>query len=207
MEVVRGEARFIDTDALEVDGEEMSFHHALVATGARPALPPVPGLAEAEPLTNETVWDLEKLPEKLVVLRGGSTGCELGQAFARLGARVTIVEAEHRLLPREDPDAAALVHAALERDGEEVLVGHRAVAVRRWGHGENGEGDGAGDIVVDDGSGERAVGYGALLVAVGGEPRTDGIGLEWGGVALDERGVCRRGCPPGDVEPAGLGRG
>lgn len=100
--VIQGEARFTGLRLVRVGGESLTFHQALLATGARPALPPVPGLAAARPLTSETVWDLATLPSRLVVLGGGSIGCELGQAFARLGASVTLVEAAARLLPRED---------------------------------------------------------------------------------------------------------
>lgn len=182
--VISGTATFTGRSTLEVDGERIEFHRALIATGGSPAVPPVPGLVDAAPLTSDSVWDLTVLPDRLVVMGGGSIGCELGQAFARLGARVTVVEAAPRIMPREDPDAAALVHAALERDGVEVLTGHRAVAV----HGEPGA---SGELVVDDGTGERAVGYDALLVAVGRRPTSGALGLEMAGVQVDERGFVR----------------
>lgn len=182
--VISGTAVFTSRSTIDVDGERVDFHHALVATGASPAVPPVPGLVDAAPLTSDSVWDLRVLPDRLVVMGGGSIGCELGQAFARLGAQVTIVEAAPRLMPREDPDAAALVHATLERDGVEVLAGHRAVAV----HGEPGA---PGGLVVDDGTGERTVGYDALLVAVGRRPTSGGLGLKTAGVEVDERGFVR----------------
>lgn len=179
--VIEGDAVFTGPTAVDVGGEHIAFHHALIATGGRPAIPPVPGLVEAEPLTSDSVWDLESLPHRLAVMGGGSIGCELGQAFARLGSRVTLVEAMPRLLPREDPDAATLVHAALVRDGVEVLTGHRAVAAHRR-PGEPGE------LVVDDGSGERPLPFDALLVAVGRRPGTAGLGLDTAGVEVDPRG-------------------
>lgn len=177
--VIEGDASFTGPRAVEVGGERVEFHHALIATGASPAIPPVPGLVEAGPLTSDTVWDLESLPGSLVVMGGGSIGAELGQAFARLGSRVTMVEAAPRLLPREDPDAAQLVHAALERDGVEVLTGHKAVAV-------DGTPSGSGTITVDDGSQTKELAYDALLVAVGRRPRSEGLGLEAAGVDLEK---------------------
>jgi pyruvate/2-oxoglutarate dehydrogenase complex dihydrolipoamide dehydrogenase (E3) component len=178
---IAGEARFTGPRTVEVDGVPHSFHQALLATGAAPALPGIPGLAEADPLTSETVWDLVELPERLVVMGGGSIGCELGQAFARLGAKVTIVEALPRILSREDPDAALLVHESLEADGIEVLAGHRAVKVL-------GEPGGPGTLVVDDGSAERDIPYDRLLVAVGRTPRSRNLGLDRAGVEVGERG-------------------
>jgi pyruvate/2-oxoglutarate dehydrogenase complex dihydrolipoamide dehydrogenase (E3) component len=181
VQVLHGQARFTGNGTVDVDGRSIAFHHALIATGGSPAVPPVPGLVDAGPLTSDSIWQLEALPDRLVVMGGGSIGCELGQAFARLGARVTLVEALPRLMPREDPDAVALVHAALERDGVEVLVGHRAVAVNgRPGHG--------GEIVLESGSGQRTVDYDVLLVAVGRRPRSSDLGLDLAGVDIDARG-------------------
>ncbi len=181
IEVVRGDARFTGPGTVDVDGTTIAFHHALVATGGEPALPPVPGLAMAHPVTSDSVWQLEALPDRMVVMGGGSIGCELGQAFARLGSRVTLVEALGRLMPREDPDAVALVHAALERDGVEVLVGHRVAEV----HGGGGRG---GQLVLDTAGGARTVAFDVLLVAVGRRPRSGGLGLDLAGVQVDGRG-------------------
>lgn len=178
---ISGQARFTGPRTVEVDGIRHAFHQALLATGAAPALPGVPGLAEAEPLTSDTVWELPALPDRLVVMGGGSTGCELGQAFARLGAQVTLVEALPRLLSREDPDAARLVQEALTDDGVEVLTGRRAVRVL-------GTPRGPGTLVLDDGSAEREIPYDALLVAVGRAPRSADLGLDRAGVALAETG-------------------
>lgn len=99
VDVFLGEGRFTAKDAVEVEGSRLRFARAVIATGARPSVPPVPGLAEAGFLTSETVFDLTALPARLAVLGGGPIGCELAQAFARLGARVVLVEAEGRLLP------------------------------------------------------------------------------------------------------------
>jgi len=175
-----GSAQFTSSNAVAVEGVPVTFRQALVATGAAPVMPPIPGLAEADPLTNESVFGLTRLPGRLLVLGGGSIGCELGQAFARLGSHVTIVEAAERLLIREDPDAAELVTRALSGDGVQLRIGVAMTAVRRDGS--------AWVAVLADGS---EIGFDTVLVAVGRRPRTSHLGLEAAGVELDERGYVR----------------
>ncbi|WP_353649965.1 FAD-dependent oxidoreductase [Nakamurella sp. A5-74] len=181
VEVITGSARFIAAGALEVDGRRVELRRAIITTGARPAIPPVPGLREAEPLTSDTVWDLQALPDRLVVMGGGSIGCELGQSFARLGSRVTLVEALPRILAREDPDAARLVQDMFDRDGVHVRAGQPVVAVR-GGAGHPGE------LVLDGPSSSSTVEFDRLLVAVGRRPNTAGLQVDVAGVQLDERG-------------------
>jgi len=176
VDVVHGSARFTGPRAAEIGGTTVLFRQALIATGSDPVLPPIPGLAAAAPLTSDTVWELTDLPGRLVVLGGGAIGCELGQGFARLGARVTIVEGLDRLLPNEDPDAARLVTAALERDGVTVVTGEKVVEVD------------SGTVVLASG---RRVGGDRLLVAVGRRPDTRGLDVDAAGVALDDRGFVR----------------
>ena len=183
--VLRGNARFTGPRLVEVDGVAHPFHRALLATGAAPTLPDLPGLDRAFPLTSETIWDLKVLPRRLVVLGAGTVGCELGQAFARLGSRVTILEAGPRILPQEDPDAAAVVHAALEHDGVRILTHHRALAVEPDGATSTGRPAGA---VLASGPTSR-VPYDTLLVALGRTPRTAGIGLDAAGVRTGPGGV------------------
>jgi pyruvate/2-oxoglutarate dehydrogenase complex dihydrolipoamide dehydrogenase (E3) component len=175
-----GSARFTGPNEATVDGVPVRFRQALVATGAAAVMPPIPGLAEAGPLTNETVFSLTDLPERLLVLGGGSIGCELGQAFGRLGSRVTIVEAADRLLAREDPDAAELVTRALVADGAQVRVGAGVTAVRP-------DGPAWVAVLADD----AEIGFDTILVAVGRRPRTSSLGLDVAGVDLDERGFVR----------------
>ena len=165
------------------DGQSVVFAQALVATGASPALPPIDGLASSGALTSDTVWDLTSLPARLVVLGGGSSGCELGQAFARLGSQVTIVEGADRILPREDAAASAVVAAALTREGVRVLTGVQVVAVVAV-EAVAAPGRG-GALRLQDGS---HVDYDELLVAVGRAPRTAGMGLSAAGVEVDKRG-------------------
>lgn len=144
----------------------------------------MPGLHEAEPWTSETIWDLEDLPRRLVVLGGGAIGSELSQGFARLGAEVTMVESAPRIMPREDPDVAAVVHRALEADGVRILTGYRLTKVLR-------SSSGGGDVVLDRNGTESVVPYDALLVAVGRTPRTEGLGLRSAGIEVTDRSTVR----------------
>lgn len=175
VEVAHRDAVFTGPRALRAGEREVAFRYAVIATGSAPALVPVPGLAEAEPLTSDTVWSLTTLPERLVVLGGGPIGCELGQAFARLGSKVTIVEAVDRLLPREEPRASALVRERLEAEGITVLTGYRAEKVEGGAlHGPGGP-----------------IPYDRLLTTTGRRANTGGLALESAGVELDERGQVR----------------
>ena len=171
-------ACFTGPDSAEIDGTTVRFRQALVATGASPAVPPVPGLSDVEYLTSDTVWGLGELPADLVVLGGGSIGCELGQAFARLGSRVSVVEGAPRIMPREDPLAAAELAQALVDNGVDLHTGSGVARVERTASG-------AGVLHLD--SGEH-VPFSCLLVAVGRSPRTNGIGLAAAGVEVDDRG-------------------
>ncbi len=178
--VAHGTARLTGRQTAEVDDHAVRFRQALVATGAAPVIPTIPRLSDAGPLTNETVFSLTELPARLLVLGGGAIGCELGQAFARLGSSVTIVEAAPRLLVREDPDAAALVTAALAGDGVTIRSGVAATAIRRREGGWIAE--------LTDGT---EVGFDTVLVAVGRRPRTTDLGLAAAGVDIDGHGfVC-----------------
>ncbi|WP_245834574.1 dihydrolipoyl dehydrogenase family protein [Streptomyces aidingensis] len=175
--VVRGRARFTGPRTLEIEGGEegirrVRFRYALIATGSAPSLPPVPGLAGAGPLTSDTVWEPAEPPERLVVLGGGPIGCELGQAFARLGARVTVAEMADRLLPREEPAAGELLRERLEGEGVTVLTGFRAERVT------------AGEV---HGAGGRVLPFGRLLVTTGRTANTSGLGLAAAGVAVTGR--------------------
>jgi pyruvate/2-oxoglutarate dehydrogenase complex dihydrolipoamide dehydrogenase (E3) component len=180
VEVVRGFGRFVRPGVVEAEGRALRFRAAVVATGSRPAVPQIPGLGVAEALTSETVWDLRQLPTRLTVLGGGPTGCELGQAFARLGTDVTIVEAAPTLLPGEDPEAGRLIADALAREGVGLELGAAVTGVQPR--------DGGGGVLV---AGQRRIDYERLLVALGREPASDEIGLENVGVELDERGFVK----------------
>lgn len=171
-------ARFTGPESAEIDGVSVRFRQALVATGASPAVPPIRGLSEVDYLTSDTVWGLSELPAELVVLGGGSIGCELGQAFARLGSRVSVVEGAPRILPREDPLAAAELARALVEGGVELYTGSGVARVEPTGPG-------SGVLHLDSG---HQVRFSCLLVAVGRAPRTHDIGLAAAGVEVDDRG-------------------
>ncbi len=177
VEVVRGRGSFAGPGALEVEGRALRYRKAIVATGSRPARPALPGLDDSRPLTNETVFELRERPERLAIVGGGATGVELGQAFARLGSAVTIVEAAERLLPGEEPEAGGLVAESLADDGVAVRTGRGVDRV------EAGKG-GAGAVRL----GSERIAFDRLLVAVGREPAIEGLGLERVGVQLTDRG-------------------
>jgi pyruvate/2-oxoglutarate dehydrogenase complex dihydrolipoamide dehydrogenase (E3) component len=155
----------------------------VIATGSRPAIPPIPGLAEAGCLTNETVFNLPALPGRLAILGGGAMGVELGQAFARLGARVTILEARERLLPGEDGDVSAIVTGALLRDGVTVRAGVQVTSVADGPHGKRIR------LTATLGGAQDELEVDAILVAAGRLPNLADLGLEQAGVACDETGI------------------
>jgi pyruvate/2-oxoglutarate dehydrogenase complex dihydrolipoamide dehydrogenase (E3) component len=181
VDVFLGQARFVSDEAVEVDGRRLRFHRAVVATGARAFIPPIEGIGGVACLTNETVFSLTERPEHLAVLGGGPIGCELGQAFARFGTRVTLLEAGARLLAKDDPDAAEVVAGALRRDAVQVLTGAHVEGVRR---------EGAGTTLRYTRDGRSAEVHAShLLVAVGRAPNVDGMGLEAAGIEFDAKGV------------------
>jgi len=128
-----GEARFAGPEAIEVGNQRLRFRRAVICTGSRPHVPEIPGLESGDLLTSETVLDRAELPRSLLIVGGGATGCEMAQAFARLGSRVILVESADRILPREDPDASRLLHTALEREGVVVMTGREVQSARREG--------------------------------------------------------------------------
>ena len=134
-DVISGRARLVDPWTVEVDGRRLTSRRIVVATGAEPVLPPIPGLADVAPLTSETLWSLTERPARLLVVGGGAIGCELAQAFARLGSATTLVEGAPRVISREDEDVSAAMRAALAADGVAVIEG---VAVASFGRTEAG---------------------------------------------------------------------
>lgn len=161
--VVHGQARFLGSRVVDVDGRQITFRRAVIATGSSPTVPEIDALAGATVVTSDTVWDLQTLPPRLLVVGGGAIGCELGQAFARLGSTVTIAEVGPRLLPHEAPDAAAVVSAALAADGIMVITGATIDA----------------DLVA---------GADVVLVAAGRSARVDGLDLDEANVEITDAG-------------------
>jgi pyruvate/2-oxoglutarate dehydrogenase complex dihydrolipoamide dehydrogenase (E3) component len=188
VEVIAGRGRFVGPGRIEVEGRELRYRAALISTGARPVVPPVRGLdaADADVVTSHNVWDLKELPKRLVVLGGGPIGCELGQAFARLGSEVTVIELEATLLPREERDVGRFLETALHEEGVDVRTGRRAVAVAGDADGARPNGSSSARRVrLDDGN---EVPFDQLLIAAGRRPNTADLGLETVDVGLDDRG-------------------
>lgn len=182
VDVFLGAGHFLGEDCVEVAGSRLRFARAVIATGARAAVPKVPGLAEAGYLTNETLFTLTERPDRFVVLGAGPIGCEMAQAFARLGSRVVLIENSRGILPREDPDAARLVAEALRRDGVEIRCATELWAVCRSRGGEK-------RLALDCEGKASEVTADAILVAAGRRPNVEGLDLEAGGVAYDSSGV------------------
>lgn len=186
VEVLQGRARIVDPWTVEItlnDGgtQRLTTRSIVIAAGARPFVPPLPGLDEVGYVTSDTLWDefakLDQPPQRLVVLGGGPIGCELAQSFARLGSAVTQVEMLPRIMIREDEEVSALARAALERDGVDVLTGHKALRCER---------DGDRKVLVVESVGvERRIEFDALICAVGRVARLKGYGLEELGIPTE----------------------
>jgi pyruvate/2-oxoglutarate dehydrogenase complex dihydrolipoamide dehydrogenase (E3) component len=182
---LRGNAHFLDSRTIEVDRSEIRFRTAIIATGATPAVPHIPGLLGSAFLTSDTLWQITELPKRLVILGAGSIGCELGQAFARLGSKVTLVDMANRILAREDQFAAEVIAAALTKDGVEIRTGAN-VSLASIGR------DGKGFLQLDTDNGQSGqVDFDRLLVASGRTPSTHELGLNLAGVELNRLGFLR----------------
>jgi pyruvate/2-oxoglutarate dehydrogenase complex dihydrolipoamide dehydrogenase (E3) component len=181
VDVFLGEARFTGTDTVAVGDRTLRFRKAILATGTRPAVPEILGLREAGYLTNETIFSLTELPPRLAVLGAGPIGCELAQASARFGAQVTLLGNHQQILPKEDADAAALVQAALVRDGVRLILSSKLTRVERTGDDTL--------LHLEAPAGAQGLRVDRILVAVGRVPNTEGMGLDTAGVAFDRHGV------------------
>lgn len=182
VDVIQGEARLVSPWEVEVDGRRITARSIVIATGARPLVPDIPGLDGVEALTSDTVWNLRTLPQRLLVLGGGPIGCELAQCFARFGAAVSLVEMAPRLLPREDAEVGALVAERLASDGVRVASGHRAL---RFEPAADGKG---GALIAEADGAEVRIAFDCVLLALGRTPNTEGFGLQELGVELGPRG-------------------
>ncbi len=180
VECLEGSARIVSPWEVEITQAggttTLTTRSIIIATGARPLVPPIPGLDQVEVLTSDNIWALRELPRRLVVLGGGPIGSELAQAFARLGAKVTQVEMLPRILAREDPEVSELVRKRFVAEGIEVLAGHKAKRV----HVEAGR----KVLVCEHGGKDIWIEFDALLCAVGRLPNTSGYGLEALGIPL-----------------------
>ncbi|MGZ4868468.1 MAG: mercuric reductase [Candidatus Angelobacter sp.] len=181
VDVFLGHGHFTGRRSLEVEGQRLDFSKAIIATGARAAVPPIPGLTEAGYLTNETVFSLTALPRRLIVIGGGPIGCELAQAFARLGSQVSLVSDVSRLLPKEDADVAALLEQQFRREGIQLVLGAKV---------ERAEKSAVGKIlIIDRDQGKETVVGDEILLAVGRTANVEGLNLEAAGVEYGDKGV------------------
>ena len=189
--VLRGEAKFADARTVVVGDTMIKARRVIIATGSRPAVPPIPGLADAPFLTNDTIFDLSTRPDRLLILGGGPVGIELAQAFRRLGSEVTVVEAG-RALGRIDPEITAHALTVLRREGVRILEQTKAARAEHW----------AGGIRLVLEGGEMLEGS-HLLVAAGRTPTLEGLGLDAAGVRHRPHGHSR-GCGHAHLQPAHL---
>lgn len=180
IDVLRGRAVFTGPGEISANGQVLRAAAYVIATGTRPATPPLPGLEEVPFLTNETIFSLDELPPRLAILGGGPVGCELAQAFARLGSQVTLIEAAARLLPAADPEASQVLAAVLQADGIIVRTGVAAARIDARGKG----------VAVVLATGEP-VDADRLLVATGRRPATGRLGLDAAGIRRDDRAYIR----------------
>ena len=179
IDLYQGQARFTGSNSVEVDGRTLHFKKAVIATGARASAPPIPGLADVPYLTNESLFSLTELPQRLGIIGSGPIGCEMAQSFALFGSEVFLVEAQHGILPREDREAARVVQASMERDGVNLLCCGKNLRLRRDGDRVRlsvNSHDRQYDEPVDQ-----------LLVSVGRAPNVQNMGLQTVGVEFDER--------------------
>lgn len=180
-DVFLGNARFVARDAVEVDGQRLTFSKAIIATGGRPATLPIQGLSETGYLTNETVFSLTELPRHLIVIGAGPIGCELAQSFARLGSEVTVISDGDQILPREDRDSAEIIHQRLEEEGVRFILGAKIQKASHVGVDK--------ELTLDRGTGLETLRADAILVAVGRAPNIEDLNLPAAGVEFDKHGV------------------
>ena len=180
-----GNAKLISPWVVDVDGQQISAEKIILATGARPTMPPIPGLDQVDPLTSETLWQLQDLPERLLIVGGGAIGCELAQAFQRLGSQVTLVEMQSQLLPRDDQQVATFIQQYLESEGVQVLTNYGAKKF------ESQEGRRSAQLSssAEPAAESLQVGFDLVLVAIGRTANTESLGLEELGIPLNANGT------------------
>lgn len=176
-EVYLGHTGFTAPNIVEVDGRQLRFRKAVIATGSDPLVPPIDGLQTGEYLNNESVFSLTELPARLVVIGGGPVGCELAQAFRRLGSEVDLVSATESLLTRDEPSAGEIIRRRFEQEGLRLHLGFRAVRA------------GGGRLTVQGPAGTRELPYDALLLGAGRKPNVEQLGLEAASVRFRRDGA------------------
>ncbi len=181
VEVIQGEAKITSPFSVAVNGRELTTRNIVVATGARPFIPPIAGLDKIDYLTSDNIWELHSLPRRLVILGGGPIGSEMTQAFARMGSQVTQVEMMARIMIREDADISEMIQKKFEAEGVRVLTGHKAREIRVEGDRKF--------LVCENDAGSVEIEFDEILVAVGRAANTKGFGLDELGVGLRSNGT------------------
>ena len=180
IDVILGEAKFLDPHTIVTADAELKSRKILIATGAGPLIPPIPGLDQVDYLTYKTIWDLEVLPEHLLVVGGGPIGCELAQAFRRLGSRVSLIEATSRILLQDEPEASSLILDELANEGVEFHLDAPVEKIEKNGQDSSG---------IQLTTGQGPVSGDALLLAVGRRADLSGLELERAGVDYNPNGI------------------
>jgi len=180
VECVMGEAEIVDKHTVRVGDRDIRTKSIIIAAGARPFVPPIEGVQDIDYLTSDNIWELEELPERLVVLGGGPIGCELSQAFSKLGSKVTMVEMMGQLMGREDSDVADLITEKFKSDGIDVLTNHKAVKFTN---------DGEKVLHCETESGPVEIPFDKVLIAVGRKANSDEMNLEKHGIKLRRNGT------------------
>ncbi len=178
---IQGEATITSPYSVSVNGKEITTRHIIIASGGRPFIPTLPGLEEVGYYTSDTIWNLYTLPKRLIVLGGGPIGCELAQAFARLGAQVTQIQRAKHIMMREDSEVAEIVQAKFAQEGIRVLTSYKALRVERH--------ETEKQLICEHEGQEVSIPFDEILIAVGRVANTQGFGLEKLGVALTPRGT------------------
>ncbi len=181
VECVTGEATILSPHEVKVDDRTITTKNIIIASGARPFVPPIEGLDKIDYLTSDNIWDLQHQPKRLIVLGGGPIGCELSQAFGKLGSEVTQVEMMPTIMGREDDDAKEIIAEQFQKDGINVLTSHRAMRVETTGDTKV--------LVCDHDGSEVRIEFDDILVAVGRRANTEGMGLDALGIQLRKNGT------------------
>lgn len=180
-----GNAKLISPWVVDVDGQQISAEKIILATGARPTMPAIPGLDQVDPLTSETLWQLQDLPERLLIVGGGAIGCELAQAFQRLGSQVTLVEMQSQLLPRDDQQVATFMQVCLESEGVRVLTNYGAEKFESQGDQRSAQLSSSAQPAAEP----LQIEFDLVLVAIGRTANTESLGLEALGIPLNANGT------------------
>lgn len=183
VECISGEAQILSPYAVQVNGKILTTKNIVVATGARPFVPKIPGLDLIKPLTSDNIWNLQEQPQHLIVLGGGPIGCELAQSFARLGSKVTLVEVYDRIMAREDQDVSEVVTQSFHQDGLNILTSHQALRIEK---------DASGSRLIclnKKSSQEVTIAFDQILLALGRKANVTGFGLEDLNVEISDRGT------------------